>query len=82
MNICLLQEPDSHVPWRISNLISDTLRLKALSHNVKFNWVPRDLNRAVHVFAKWSLNNCLAAIFVLDYAPSVFVDVILVEENL
>ena len=37
--VCIeaLQELDFHVSWRISAIISDTLRLKALSHNVKFN---------------------------------------------
>ena len=82
--VCIeaLQELDSHVPWRISTIISDKLRLKALSHNVKYSWVPRDLNRAAHVLAKWSLKNCLAGIFVLVSAPSIFPDVILLEQNL
>ena len=67
--------------WRILAIISDRLRLKVLSHNVKFNWVPKDLNRVAHVLAKWSLNNYLASIFVLGYTPD-FVDVILLEQNL
>ena len=61
--------------WRILAIISDRL------HNVKFNWVPKDLNRVAHVLAKWSLNNYLASIFVLGYTPD-FVDVILLEQNL
>ena len=81
MCIEALQEPVSHVPWRISTIILDTLRLKALSHNVKFNWIPRDLNRVAHVLVKWYLNNCLASIFVLGFAP-IFIDVILLEQNL
>ena len=49
---------------------------------MKYSWVPRDLNRAAHVLAKWSLKNCLAGIFVLSSAPSVFADVILLVQNL
>ena len=37
---------------------------------------------ATHVLVKWSLNNCLASIFVLGSAPSVFVDIIILEQNL
>ena len=79
--IQVLQEPDPHIPWRISTIISNTLRLKALSHNTKFNSVLRDLNRAIHILAKWSLNKCLTGIFVLGSTP-VFVDVILIKQNL
>ena len=82
--VCIevLQEPDSHIPWRISTIISNILMLKALSHNMKFNSVLRDLNSAIHILAKWSLNNCLTGIFVLGSAPSIFADVILLEQNL
>ena len=81
--VCIevLQEPDSHIPWRISTIISNTLRLKALSHNTKFNSVLRDPNSAIYILAKLSLNNFLTVIFVLGSAP-VFVDVILLEQNL
>ena len=81
--VCIevLQEPDSHIPWRISTIISNTLRLKALSHNTKFNSVLRDPNSAIYILAKLSLNNFLTVIFVLGSAP-VFVDVILLEQKL
>ena len=81
--VCIevLQEPDSHIPWRISTIISNTLRLKALSHNTKFNSVLRDPNSAIYILAKLSLNNFLTVIFVLGSAP-VFDDVILLEQNL
>ena len=56
---------------------------KYLVHNVKFNCVPRDLKMATHILVKWSLNNCIAThILVLGSAPSVFVDIIILEQNL
>ena len=82
--VCIeaLRELDSHVPWEDLNYNFRYIKVEVLSHNVKYSWVPRDLNRAAHVLAKWSLKNCLAGIFVLGSAPSIFADVILLEQNL
>ena len=75
-----LLSPSDEVHWRISVISADTLNWASQIQFLGFRWCPREGNKAAHVLASWCFKYNFSGCFVERSAPSVVLNVILVEQ--
>lgn len=75
-----LLSPSDEVHWRISVISADTLNWASQIQFLGFRWSPREGNKAAHVLASLCFKNKFFGCFVECFAPSVVLNVILVEQ--